>query len=209
MTDITETRTEDELVRPSINGDDDQPLRRIPFWNQVKQFFQAIKPIITAHHPTCEAFKEHTFHLFGRDWCIGCYVGYPSGILMLIIGYTTGLFQLIDTSTLWIVGWCLMATYLLSIIGLTKWRWIKIISKIPIGIGAAFLIAAIFSYPLAWWISFSLSFLLIQFFIIIINVKRAIEMRKICNACEYKSDHDNCPGMHSVMKKLRNIKKKE
>lgn len=175
---------------------------------KIRYFFQAIKPIITSHHPVCEQYKDHTFHLFGRDWCIGCYIGYPSGILMFLIGYLTGLFRVLETSTLWIIGAILMGSYILSIVGLSKIRWIKITSKIPLGAGAAFLIAALFSYPIPVWLSFLLSFFLIQFFITIINVKRAFEMRKTCNGCEYNSDRNNCPGLRPVMEKMNKINKK-
>lgn len=181
---------------------------KISFGKKVKLFFQAIRPIITSHHPKCEQYNDHTFHLFGRDWCIGCYIGYPSGILMLIVGFTTGLFNSLSSQTLWIIGGSLMATYIISVVGLTKIRWIKIGSKVPLGIGTAFLIGALFSYDAKFWMSFLLSFLLIQFFITIINEKRAIEMRKTCNACEYQGDHNNCPGMHPVMEKLNEIKKR-
>jgi hypothetical protein len=198
-------------TKPSIEDNTDSHNssnpKKIRFRERVKQIFQAIKPIITSHHPKCEQYKDHTFHLFGRDWCIGCYIGYPSGILMLIIGFSTGLFSSLSSRTLWIIGGSLMCSYLLSIVGLTKIRWIKIVSKIPLGVGVAFIIGALFSYDVKFWFSFLLSFLLVQFFITVINVKRAIEMKKTCAVCEYESDHNNCPGMHPVMEKLNKIKK--
>ncbi len=181
--------------------------KKMKFGTKIKLALQAIKPIITSHHPLCDQYKEHSFHLFGRDWCIGCYIGYPSGILMLIMGYLTGLFQILEVSALFITGASLMGSYILSIVGLTKIRWIKIFSKIPLGIGAAFLIAGLFSLSGPIWLSFLLSFLLIQIFITIINVKRALEMKKTCAECEYASNHNICPGMHPVMEKLNKIKK--
>ncbi|TFG18247.1 MAG: hypothetical protein EU530_09555 [Promethearchaeota archaeon] len=187
---------------------EDESAKKIKFGMKIKLAIQAIKPIITSHHPLCDQYKEHSFHLFGRDWCIGCYIGYPSGILMLLIGYLTGLFQMLETSTLFITGASLMGSYILSVVGLTKIRWIKIFSKIPLGIGAAFLIAGLFSLSGPIWLSFLLSFLLIQIFLTIINVKRALEMKKTCADCEYASNHDKCPGMHPIMEKLNKIKKK-
>jgi len=174
---------------------------------KIKLALQAIKPIITSHHPLCEQYSDHSFHLFGRDWCIGCYIGYPSGVLMLLVGYLTGLFQSLDISTLFIIGASLMGSYILSIVGLTKIRWIKITSKIPLGAGAAFLIAALLNFSSLIWLGVLLSFLLIQAILIVINVKRAVEMKKTCAECEYESDHNNCPGMHPVMEKLNKIKK--
>jgi hypothetical protein len=182
---------------------------KMRFWERLKIFLSALKHIFTSHHPKCDQYKEHTFHLFGRDWCIGCYVGYPSGIIMLLVGYLTGLFSLLSTKTLWIIGGAMMSTYLLSIIGLTKIRWIKIVSKIPLGVGAAFVIAAFFSYDVPFWVSFLFSLVILQTFIILINVKRAIETRKTCNNCEFKGDHNNCPGMRSVMEKLNKINRKK
>jgi hypothetical protein len=207
VTETPVTKSDENVEQTITNSEDDVP-KKMKLRTKIKLTFQAIKPIITSHHPLCEQFKDHTFHLFGRDWCIGCYIGYPSGILMLLIGNLTGLFSALSTNTLWIIGGCLMATYILSIVGLTKIRWIKIVSKIPLGFGVAFLIAAIFSYPIQFWISFLLSFFLIQIFISIISIKRAFEMKKTCTACEFESDRNNCPGMHPVMEKLNKIKNK-
>ncbi|MHA1111754.1 MAG: hypothetical protein ACTSRE_11675 [Promethearchaeota archaeon] len=191
----------------SINTEEAQA-KKMKLGTKVKLAFQAIKPIITSHHPLCEQYKDHSFHLFGRDWCIGCYIGYPSGIFVFLVGFLTGLFQSLETSTLLIIGACLMGSYILSIVGLTKIRWIKIVSKIPLGTGAAFLIAALLNLSSPIWLRVLLSFLLIQAIIIVINVKRAAEMKKTCAECKYESDHNNCPGMHIIMEKLNEIKKK-
>ncbi len=206
--------TENPIPNIDSPNEDDTSVSELPirkktsFKVKVRRIFEAIKPIITSHHPKCEQYQDHTFHLFGRDWCIGCYVGYPSGIFMLIIGFTTGLFTNLPSRTLWVVGGCMMTTYLFSIFGLTKTRWTKIVSKIPLGFGAAFVIGAIFSYEIKIWLSLLFSFLFLQFFLTIINIKRALEMRKTCNNCEYKEEHNKCPGMHPIMERLNKINKK-
>ena len=193
---------EPEISEPELVSE------KLKFGQKIKLFFQAIEPIITSHHPNCEQYEDHSFRLFGRKWCIGCYIGYPSAILMLLVGYLTGLFNLMETRTLWIIGWGLLSTYIFSIIGLTKIRWIKIVSKIPIGFGSAYLIAALFSYEVNFWISFLLSFLLVQFFLIIISIKRGFEMKKTCGNCEYEDDRNNCPGLNQVYEKLNKLKKR-
>lgn len=127
---------------------------------------------------------------------------------MFLVGQLTGLFNLLPTRTLWIIAGALMSTYLLSIVGLTKIRWIKIVSKIPLGAGAAFVIAAFFSYDVAFWVSFLFSFVLIQIFLTIISVKRAIEMRKTCGTCEFESTKNDCSGLRAVSEELNKIKNK-
>jgi hypothetical protein len=199
--------SEDNVDIITNNNSEPNPPKQ-SFWQKLKLGFKAIKPIITSHHPLCGKFQDHTFHLFGRDWCIGCYIGYPSGILMLLIGYLTGLFAIIPSRLLWTIGGILMSSYLLSIVGLTKIRWIKIVSKIPLGFGAAFVIAAIFSYETKFWVNFLIAFFFLQTFLTIINIKRAIEMRKTCKKCEFKDDH-YCPGMGPINRGLDKIKKRE
>ena len=206
MTEPSEMNSDEPSEHKPIDAEEAQ-VTKMKLGTKIKLAYQAIKPIITSHHPLCEQYKDHSFHLFGRDWCIGCYIGYPSGILMLLVGYLTGLFQSLDISTLFIIGASLMGSYILSIVGLTKIRWIKITSKIPLGAGAAFLIAALLNFSSLTWLGVLLSFLLIQAILIVINVKRAVEMKKTCAECEYESDHNNCPGMHPVMEKLNKIKK--
>lgn len=178
--------------------------KKIGFFRSFKNQILRFKPILLSHHPICGKFEEHTFHLFGRDFCIGCFIGFPSGIIMLILGYVLDIFSSLSSISLWIIGLILLSSYLLSIFGLTKYKKIKIASKIFIGGGGAFFIAAIFSYPMMFIIKFILSIILVQVITIVLNLKRWLEIRETCKQCEYKSDWENCPGMNFAYSFHRN-----
>ncbi len=65
--------------------------------------YRALKPILLSHHPLCDEYQggNHTFRLFSKDFCIGCFVTYPTAFLFYVIGYLSGLFSFLSTPTLW------------------------------------------------------------------------------------------------------------
>ncbi|MCP4764113.1 MAG: EscU/YscU/HrcU family type III secretion system export apparatus switch protein [archaeon] len=164
-------------------------------WNQIREILSRFKPIMLSHHPLCEQFENHTLNLFGKKYCIGCFIGYPSGILMLVIGLFFDIFSLFTTFELWIIGFTLFSAYLLSIFNFFDRKALKIVQKIVLGIGAAFIVAAILSNPGIFWVKLLISFTLIQFLVILIGLKRIFEIRKICKECMYESDWKKCPGL--------------
>ena len=172
---------------------------------KIRLFFRALKPIITSHHPLCEYYDGHTFKLLGRKFCIGCYVGYPSAIIMLIIGYSTQLFSLIPSSILFLFGAILYLSIFLSIFGLTKKKSIKILSKICLGMGTTFIIAWIFSYSTFLWLKILQAFLFVQAILGLMTIKRKKEMDRICEKCPWNRDWNNCPGMRQVSSQLKRI----
>ncbi|MHA1727654.1 MAG: hypothetical protein ACTSWY_02855 [Promethearchaeota archaeon] len=175
----------------------------LSIWKKIRVIISAFKPVLLSHHPLCEKFENHSFKLFGKKFCIGCFIGYPSGIIMLIVGYTFGVFSLFSVASLLLIGISLFSVYLLSIFGLTKYKKIKIFSKIPVGAGAAFLIAGIFSFPLNFWINFLIAFFLIQGLVGLMTIKRKKELTETCLKCEWKNDWDHCPGMRDIQNALR------
>lgn len=169
---------------------------------KISGFYRQIKPIMLSHHPACDNFKDHTFHLFKWDFCIGCFITYPSALIMILIGYVSGLFSFLSLGTLLKVGIILLCSYLLSILKITKYKKIKIISKVIIGGGIAFITAFIFALPVLLLGRIVLFLLFLQTGIMFVNGKRALEIRKICKNCEFHSEGDNCPGLYEIFGKF-------
>ena len=115
----------------------------------MRAFFHAIKPIALSHHPLCPQFQDgnHTFMLFGREWCIGCFITYPSAGIVYLFGLFTGIFSQLPIKTLWYIGFSLCGVYIFSIVGLTKWKPVKMVTKAIIGGGIAFCLGAIWQLP--------------------------------------------------------------
>lgn len=173
--------------------------------NAIARFFRAIKPIVWSHHPLCEEYKDHTLRILGKDICIGCFVGYTSAIIFLLIGSLTGLFSTLTQQLLWRYGWLFSAGFLFSLFRLTKYKPLKIFSKILIGMGLAFFLVAIWVYPWIIGVKILAIFLFLQMTFIIINLVRALDMYHTCKKCAFKADWDHCPGMGIIMQNLNKL----
>lgn len=168
---------------------------------KLRAFFRAIKPIALSHHPLCPQFQDgtHTFTLFGREWCIGCFVTYPTAAVIFLFGTIAGIFSQLPTKTLWIIGFSLCGVYILSIVGLTKRKPVKIITKVFIGGGIAFCLGALWSLPYSFAIRLLLSMIFFQIGHFFINSMRGIAIYRICHQCEFDGDWHTCPGMGSIL----------
>lgn len=166
---------------------------------KITYFFKGIRPLILSHHPNCEHFYDHTFEFRGKRFCYGCYIGWPVAIITLVILLIIQIQQYIYLGTLFQIGFFLCCAYLLSIFKLTKFKIIKIASKIIIGIGLGTMFASIIltEYPL--WFKLLIIVILMNITTFVVNLKRGYEIDKICKACSYQDDWENCPGMKESM----------
>jgi len=90
----------------------------------------------------------------------------------------------------------------LNILGLTKYKVLKIFSKVATGIGAGLQIVFIIYFP-SLNLLFRILFLLnINFLIGAIAYIRTNHIKKDCLECEYKGDWRNCPGFGPITEKL-------
>ena len=176
--------------------------RELGIISKIRNIFCAIKPILTSHHPLCDQFKNHTFNISGREFCIGCFIGYPSGIIVLLVGYLFNIFQFMQTGLLWIIGFILISIYIASTFHSSDAKKIKIFSKVFMGSGVAFLIAAIFSYSWDLWIKFLTIFVVINIILGLLSFKRLKGIKKTCTNCEWKNNWRDCPGMQIIYHNL-------
>jgi len=165
-------------------------------------FFSLVKKMpkeyLLSHHPTCKEFEEHTFSLFGKKFCIGCFIGYPSAIIGIIIA--TELLQISDDyskSVFW-VGMAFPSTIFLSFTPLTEKKTIKIIQKVLIGFGAGFLLTFIYYMPTQNKVlNFVVVFLLATSLNLILNIIHYRNHNKICSQCEYEPQTNKCSGLRT------------
>jgi len=174
-------------------------------FKKIGDWFYVMKPLMLSHHPICEYYDEHTFRLFGRDFCIGCFIGYPSAIITLLIGYFTGLFSQFNGTELFTIGIIFCCSYFLSIFGFTERKKIKITSKILIGMGSAFVIASIMTINTEIWLRLLIVLIFSQSIMSVMGIKRQKEMKRICNTCEYQNNRNICPGMGVIQRNMRRL----
>ncbi len=160
------------------------------FKENIKKYW----PILLAHHPLCEKFDSHVIKIGKNKYCIGCLFGNSAGIISLISLFVLRFYGLLPEWNFIRVGLFLMLSYLLSIFGITKFRSIKIVSKILIGIGFSFILFSIWTLEYPLWVILFATALIMYICMLPINIKRIWEINKICQACEQKNENNECSG---------------
>ncbi|MFX0178072.1 MAG: hypothetical protein ACFE85_17780, partial [Candidatus Hodarchaeota archaeon] len=87
---------------------------------RIKLFFSDIKPILLSHHPNCENFSKHVYHIKSYRLCIGCFTFYP--VLIMTAVFITIFLELSITTLLWLfyLSFLFFLPLILNILGLTK-----------------------------------------------------------------------------------------
>ena len=172
--------------------------------NKIKRaslFLSDVKPILSSHHPDCDKFSKHVYHVGKYKFCIGCFTYYPT-ILITII-FTLWFIDLTFFNLIILFGlsFLFFSAVILNILKLTKTKFLKIVSKILIGIGSGFFIISAIFLPIH--IIFKIFMIWeLNLFGGIIAYIRMKGIEKDCRNCEYKRDWDNCPGMKHIRDKL-------
>ncbi len=166
--------------------------------SKLKLYLRSIKPLLLSHHPDCENFKEHTFSIGTKKFCIGCFIGYPFAFIGVITIYIINLFLNFSSDLLLIVGLILMSSFILSPLKLTKRKSIKILQKAIFNLGGAFLFWWIFFLPNPFFINFLLFFFIFSFLLLLVNTYHAYSFYRTCKKCEFSLDWENCPGFKKL-----------
>jgi len=169
---------------------------------RIKLFFSDVKPILLSHHPNCEHFSNHVYHIKHYNLCIGCFTFYP--VLIITFVLITIFLKLNITTLLWLfyLSFMFFLPLILNILGLTKYKFLKIFSKVSIGIGTAFQVVFIIYFPY-FNVIMKIFFLLdINMVVGVIAYIRGNHIKKDCLECEFKGDWNACPGMKPITEKL-------
>ena len=200
------------MSEPINQEENFENMEKTTFSKKVGDFFWAIKPFLFTHHPDCDTFEQHTFSLFGFKLCIGCYIGMPAFMITVICGILLQLFDFFSTAFLVITGIIFCSSYIFSILGLTEKRYMKILTKILLGMGAGFITGAIFSTNLNEYQAFFLTIIVLEPLFLALSYKRTLGMRKTCKNCEYNNKEEECPGklhLNSNLNRLGYINRKK
>ena len=105
------------------------------FFSKSREFLRNYWPLLLSHHPSCPSYQNHTLNFSKIRLCIGCFIGYPSALLSILLG----IFYIYPAFTqkfwLLLIGISLFMFQLLSLTKLTEIKLIKIIQKFSIGFG--------------------------------------------------------------------------
>ena len=157
-----------------------------------------MKTLLLSHHPVCEKFGNHTINIGKYRFCIGCYVGYPSALIGIIIIPLLNLVDIFNSFCFLITALVLISAFILSPLNLTKIKAIKIIQKFLIGLGSAFLFWYIWTLQNPFFLNFFYFILVFGLLLILLNVYHGYGFLKICKKCEYSMDWNNCPGFKKI-----------
>ncbi|MDC0161313.1 hypothetical protein OAI71_00430 [Marine Group III euryarchaeote] len=145
-----------------------------------------------SHHPLCSSFTEDLIQVKGWKICLGCAIAYPLAILVIIC-------------SIWLPygnwGWEFLAMtgiplgllQLMSTIGLTKKRSLKIFIKILLGVGLGLTALFILKIPLPFPIRMLIFIAAAQLASIPAGL-RSKNIKKKCEKCPYNAEWGSCPG---------------
>ena len=155
------------------------------------------------HHPDCVNFKGHTIKLRKHEFCIGCFIGYPTSfITILILGFFK-LNEIIPSNYLINLGILFMSTFFLSFTRVTNIKIVKIIQKIFIGFGSALIFWGIFSLNFTFFINYIIFLLVFSILLTVLNIYHAYGLYNECKKCEFQFKWGQCSGFEAIRNNLR------
>jgi len=177
--------------------------------SRISLFLSDMKPLLLSHHPDCGKFSKHVYYIRKSKLCIGCFTFYPTIALTIIFILLFVNLQLLNLFIMFFTSFVFFIPIILNIIGLTKYQFLKILSKLSIGIGTGLMIVSTVLLPIFLFIKISI-LIEINFIVGAIAYIRVKHVKKICRKCEYEDNWSICPAMKPIMDKLyeHNFKKR-
>jgi hypothetical protein len=165
--------------------------KKIGILHKIKKY----KYFIFAHHPKCEKFNKDIFRIGSTEFCIGCFIGYPSALIGIFFGYFAFISPKINPIIIIVGSFLMMSTILLSFIPLTEKKEIKMIQKFFVGFGGGiFTCSVYFIIPGGQTTKIIGTIFIIFLLNFPISVLHYRNMNKKCDNCEYKPGWNQCPG---------------
>jgi len=109
--------------------------------------------------------------------------------------------SLVNLMLMFFLSFVFFIAIILNIFNLTKNKFLKILSKVSIGIGTGLLIISTILLPFHIIIKISLLFE-INFLTGVIAYIRTKHIKEICSKCEYEANWNDCPAMKPIIDKL-------
>ena len=177
--------------------------------SRLRLLLSDVKPLLLSHHPPCEKFDEHVYHIGNKKLCIGCFTYYPTVLITFVLTLLFVELTFYNLAFLGFIAFLFFTPITLNILGLTKFKILKILSKVSIGIGTGFYLVSVIFLP--FFLPIHLIFQILVMIVLILMVNwftgviayiRAIHIQKDCAECEYKGDWNSCPTMKPIIDKL-------
>ena len=158
-------------------------------WMEKLKVFDA--PLLS-HHPLCSSFRHDLLRIGGWKLCLGCAISYPITLAILFgsLRYPYGDWEWHELA-MW--GIPLGLIQLTSTIGLTRWRFVKVVVKIILGVGMGLATLAVLKLPLPIPLRGLIFILCVQLASIPAGL-RSRNIKKKCKVCPYQARWDCCSG---------------
>lgn len=164
--------------------------------------FGALLPFLLSHHPMCSFFHNDTYRIFGREFCLGCSITYPSALLFFIIILLTRSYRSFP-EPVFHQSILLLASMIFGSLQLVKYRSerrglsFKILIKVLLGASMAGAAIWVLTIPAPVWII--LLFLIAGLVLLsFIGSFRLMYVNRICSGCIYHGDWDICFGFRGL-----------
>ncbi|MFX0070053.1 MAG: hypothetical protein ACFFAO_03095 [Candidatus Hermodarchaeota archaeon] len=169
-----------------------------------------MKDLFLSHHPNCPKFDNHVIKIKGIRLCIGCFIGYPTAILTILIIYLFRINLLFDLFTMFLLSLILISLFILSPLNYTGRKTVKICQKFFIGVGSGFLFWYIWMLPNPFVINLIYFFLTFGLFLALLNFYHLYGFYSTCKKCEFSMDWEKCGVFNEIVdcfkkNKLRNL----
>jgi len=160
-------------------------------------------PFFLSHHPECENFKGHTLKCGKIKLCIGCFIGYPTAIITLLLLRIFNKNELFNSDFFFVLSMIFLGTFFFSPLNLTKNKAVKIIQKFLIGLGAALLFNWIMGRSYSKSVNIGTAFITFYVIIIVLNIYHAYGILGSCYKCETPFNWGLCSGFCTIRERMK------
>ena len=159
-------------------------------------------PLIISHHPECDKFNNHTINIGKIRFCIGCFIGYPTAFIGILLIDFLNISQVIPTDYLFIISIVFISTFFMSPLHLTRIKIVKIVQKFMIGLGSSFLFWAIWSLPNPPIINYNIFSYTFTVLLGVLNFYHVLGFLGTCYKCDTPFSWGKCSGFDYIRNNL-------
>ncbi len=148
-----------------------------------------------SHHPPCIHFKDHTFQIGQKLFCIGCYIGYPAGLFGILFGVLAIQQNWLKMTSLLLTGAVgLVLFFLMSVFHWTRWKPLKIAQKFGMGVtGGMLMVYSFVQSPGGVGVKLLNTSFIFTIIMGPILLYHYFSMRNVCDGCPDQWQIPICP----------------
>jgi len=165
-------------------------------------FIKSFLPLLLSHHPQCGDFESHTLKFKKYRLCIGCFIGYPSAFLGIILLGLLHVSIFISSEFLFSIGFIFISFFFLSPLGLIKNKLLKVFQKSIIGIGSSFVYWGIRLLLVPRSTKYLLFAIIFGIILTFLNLYHTLGFLKTCQKCKTPFNWAICDGFKDIRENL-------